>query len=185
MDDKLTGKRLIAAIQSSDANIRTHAWLRAGEAGAEALQPLAHIVAAGDLEISRAALRAMWRITRDAGARGAPSRDATTAALLKLLGEDQPTLVRREALWMVSEIAEGVRAAESVAALLHHKELGEDSRLVLERLPGDEAVQALQVAFRAAPEEASRYALAHSLRKRGVEVAGYPTKKLHPSREKE
>lgn len=181
MNDQLTVTGLITAIQDDDANVRTQAWLRAGEVGAEALKPLAQVMASGTLEVSRAARRAMWRITHDAGAPGTAGRDATTAALLELLGDDQATAVRREVLWMISELADD-RASEPVAALLRHKELGEDSRLVLERLPGEQSIEALQYEFREAPEDA-RYALAHSLRKRGVQVAGYPTQKLTPMRE--
>jgi hypothetical protein len=186
MDEKLTTPRLIAAIQSDDANVRTRAWLRAGEAGADALKPLAQAMAKGPLEVSRAAQRAMWRITHDAGAPGAPGgseREATAAALLELLKEDQPAIVRREVLWMVSELADSPQATKPIAALLTHKDLGEDARMVLERLPGDESTRALQAAFRAAPEQA-KFALAHSLRRRGVQVDGYQSQKLTPARER-
>jgi hypothetical protein len=182
MNDQLTTASLLSAIRSDDPNVRTQAWLRAGEAGADALKPLAQVMAKGPLEVSRAAQRAMWRITHDAGAPAASDGEATTAALLELLGDDQPTAVRREVLWMLSELADGAQAAQPIARLLSHQDLSEDSRLVLERLPGEESVTALQSAFGQASKEA-KYALAHSLRKRGVEVQGYPTQKLTPSRE--
>jgi hypothetical protein len=100
-----------------------------------------------------------------------------------LLGSDQPELVRREALWMVSEICETRPAAQPVAALLENPELKEDARLVLERLPGKAAVEALKAGFVSADEE-FKFALAESLRKRGVDVEGYPSRKQLPARMK-
>jgi hypothetical protein len=180
MNEPLTVSALIAALQSDDANVRTQAWLRAGELGAEPLKQLAHVVANGDLEVSRAALRAMWRITHTVGAPGAESRDATCAALAELLRDDQPTKVRREVLWMLSELSDGSQSIEPMAALLTHRELRDDARMVLERLPGEKSVAALRAAFDTAPED-FKFALAHSLRQRGIEVVGYPSQKLTPT----
>jgi hypothetical protein len=46
--------------------------------------------------------------------------------------------------------------------------------MALERLPGNEATAALQAALAAAPDD-DKPAIAHSLRKRGVEVPACPT----------
>jgi HEAT repeat protein len=181
VNDKLTVPALIAAIQSDDENMRTQAWVRAGELGPEPLKQLAQVVATGELEVSRAAQRAMWRITHTVGAPGADGRQATIAALTELLGDDQPIPVRREVLWMISELSDGSQAIEPIATLLKHPELGEDSCMVLERLPGANAVTALKAAFDTASED-FKYALAQSLRKRGVEVTGYPSQKLKPTK---
>jgi hypothetical protein len=181
MNDPLTVPALIAAIQSDDENLRTQGWLRAGELGADPLKQLALVVAGGPLEVSRAALRAMWRITHTVGAPGAEGREASYAALLELLGQDQPTALRRDVLWMLSELGDGSQPVEPIAALLTNKDLREDSRMVLERLPGAQAVTALQAAFDGAPND-FKYPLAQSLRKRGVKVAGYPSQKLTPSK---
>jgi HEAT repeat protein len=179
MNAPLTTAALIAALQSDDENVRTQAWLRAGELGSEPLKQLAPLVADGKLEVSRAALRAMWKIVHTVGAPGAEGREATCADLAELLRDEQPVKVRREALWMISELADDSQAVEPIAALLSRQDLREDSRMVLERLPGKNAVAALQAAFTSAPED-FKYPLAHSLRKRGVEVAGYPSQKLMP-----
>jgi hypothetical protein len=75
----------------------------------------------------------------------------------------------------------GEEAVEPVAALLAHKELGEDARMALERLPGEKATATLQAAL-ASADEAAKPALAHSLRVRGVEVPGVPDLRLKPTK---
>ena len=194
-------KKLLDALQSDDENVRTEAWLGAGEVGARAVRPLARLMAAMDakvkrvqqaggkkevtgqaLEVSRAAKRAMWKIVRTVGAPKAKGRKQTVKRLIGLLDDERPTAVRREALWMVSEIGEGGEEVAPVAALLKNSDLQEDARMVLERLPGDEAVAALKAGFEQAPED-FKYNLAQSLRKRGVKVEGYPCQKLVPTKE--
>lgn len=182
MNDTLTVPALIAALQSDDANIRTKAWLRSGELGPAPLKELAQLAATAPLEISRAANRAMWQIVHTISAPEADGRQATCAALFELLRDDQPTSVRREVLWMISELADETQPVEPIAALLTHRELRDDSRMVLERIPGEKSVAALRAAFGSAPEE-FKYPLAQSLRKRGVEVSGYASQKLQPTRE--
>ena len=76
----------------------------------------------------------------------------------------------------------GAQAVPAAAALLNHPELGEDARMCLEGLPVDEAVAALQAAL-ATASETQKPALAHSLRKRGVEVPGVPDLRLVPTKE--
>jgi HEAT repeat protein len=171
-------KELLQKIQSDSAETRTQAWLAAGEAGPAALKPLAKIAAEGSLEVGRAANRAMWKIVHTVGAPGAKGKEPACKQLAALLADDQPVSVRREVLWMLSEIADG-GSVPAVAALLNNAELREDARCALQRIPGPEAVAALKASFAAAPEE-FKYALADSLRRRGEEVEGYPTKKRVP-----
>ncbi len=123
----------------------------------------------------------MWTITRTVGAPGASGKPEAVAALALLLDDTQPVDVRREVLWMLSEIS-GSEAVRQIAALLTHPDLQEDCRMVLERIPGEAAVDALRAALDAAPES-FKYHLADSLRTRGVEVPGSPCQKLIPQRE--
>jgi HEAT repeat protein len=181
MPGKLTLEELLAAVCSADANVRAAGWPRAGEVGTPALRPLADLVGRGELEVGRTAKRALWTITRTVGAPGASGKPETIAALALLLDDTQPVDVRREVLWMLSEIA-GSEAVRPIAALLTHPDLQEDCRMVLERIPGEAAVDALRAALDAAPES-FKYHLADSLRARGVEVPGYPSQKLVPQRE--
>ena len=161
--------------------MRTAAWVRAGEAGSPALLPLAEVMARGELEVSHAAKRAMWTITRTAGAPEATGKPETVGVLVQLLGDARPGEVRREVLWMLSEIA-GSESVGPIAALLEHPELQEDCRLALERIPGEASVGALQAALANVPEP-FKYHLAQSLRTRGVEVPAYPCQKMVPQRE--
>jgi hypothetical protein len=134
-----------------------------------------------DLEVARAAKRAMWKIVRHTGRPGAPkARIAVVGKLCGLLGADQPVSVRREVLWMLSEIG-GMQAIRPIAELLSDEHLREDARGVLERIPIERAVQALKAGFEVAPED-FKPNLAQSLRKRGVKVEGYPCVKLVPTK---
>ena len=103
------------------------------------------------------------------------------AELLKLLDNDYPLQLRRDALWMTWQIA-GEEAVEPVAALLADAELREDARMTLERLPGEKATAALKAALDTAAK-ADKPALAHSLRFRGVETPGVPDLRLVPTKQ--
>lgn len=102
------------------------------------------------------------------------------------MGNEQPDAVRREVLWMLSEIGgdEAVLAIHEIPGILDNKEIREDARCAVQRIPGDAAVQALKEGFEAAPED-FKHALAQSLRDRGVQVDGYPSQKLVPTKQTE
>ncbi len=173
--------RLIAKIESSDAQTRTEAWQSAGEVGAPAVPALAITMTDDDLEVARAAKRAMWKIVRHTGRPGAgKAKTAVVGKLCGLLGADQPVSVRREVIWMLSEIG-GTRAIRPLAELLSDKNLREDARGAIERIPLKGAVQALKAGMEVAPED-FKPNLAQSLRKRGVKVEGYPCVKLVPAK---
>jgi HEAT repeat protein len=172
---------LLAGIKSDSAEKRTQAWQSAGKVGAPAVKPLAKVMTDNNLEIARAAKRAIWQIVRYTGRPGANrEKRAVEAELIELLGDEQPVAVRREVLWMLSEIGSR-RSIELIAGLMKNENLCEDARMALERMPNRRAVAALKAAFEAAPED-FKSNLAQSLRKRGEEVAGYPCKKLLPTK---
>lgn len=178
---ELTPETLIENIQSTDDTVRAAARDDAGPVGAKAVLPLAKIAASGELEIARAANRAIQNIVYYAGRPGAEDEaKAVAAELLKLLGDSQPLQLRRDVLWMTWQIA-GEEAVEPVAALLANAELHEDARMALERLPGDKATAALKAAL-AKATDAQKPALAHSLRVRGVETPGVPGMRLVPTK---
>jgi HEAT repeat protein len=172
---------LLAGIKSAGDNERTEAWQSAGEVGAPAVKPLANVMTDDDLEVARAAKRALWKIVRYTGRPKAnKERRAVETELTGLLGDDQPVAVRREVLWMLSEI--GARnSIKPIARLLRNEELREDARMALERIPGKRAVTTLKAGFEKAPED-FKPNIAQSLRNRGEEVAGYPCKKLVPTK---
>lgn len=179
--EELTLDLLIERIQSKDDAARAAARDQAGAVGAKAVLPLAKIAAGGELEMARAANRAIQNIVYHAGRPGAEGEaKAVAAELLRLLGNSQPLQLRRDVLWMTWQIA-GEEAVEPIAALLANPDLHEDARMALERLPGDKATAALKAALASASGDA-KPALAHSLRVRGVETPGVPDLRLKPTK---
>jgi HEAT repeat protein len=172
---------LIAGIRNASDKVRTEAWLNAGKAGAAAVRPLAAVMTDSDLEVARAATRALWQLARHAGRPGAvKEKQAVETQLIGLLGDENPVSVRREVLWMLSEIG-GANSVKPVTGPMTNNELREDARMVLERIPAKGAVAALKAGFEAAPED-FKPNIAQSLRKRGQEVAGYPSQRLVPKK---
>jgi HEAT repeat protein len=172
---------LIAKIKDTNDKVRTEAWLGAGKVGAPAVKPLARVMTDEELEVARAAKHGLWKIVRHSGRPGADDeKKAVVAELMGLLGNDQPTPVRREVLWMLSEIG-GEESIKPIAALLSNKELQEDTRMVLQRIPGRESVAALEAGLKAAPED-FKLNIAQSLRQRGAKVRGLACVKLVPTK---
>ena len=172
---------LIRKIKDSNAEVRTEAWQGAGELGAAGIEAMAGLMTDENLEVARAAKRAMWKIVRHTGRPGADKeRQAVADSLAGLLGGKVPVVIRREVLWMLSEIGDK-KAIEPMAELLGHKELREDARMVLERIPGKASVAALRAGFKTSPED-FKGNIAQSLRKRGKKVRGYECVKLVPTK---
>jgi hypothetical protein len=206
MGTPLTEKELLERISSSDGEVRTDAWLRAGEVGASAIRPLAALLARNaplvdrqakelaqlemsgsdpetrakiaakqeqlqtPLEVSRAAKRALSKIVRHAGRPGAAGeRTAAINELLRLLDRAHPLIVRREAVSMLSEIADD-QAVTPLAALLGDPDLREDARVALERIPSGQSLDALRAGLATVPDD-FKINIAQSLRARGVDVA--------------
>jgi len=176
-------EELVKDIQSNDPETRTTAWHQAGSIGAPAVKPLAKLYMEEDMEIRRAATRGLEKIVRTVGAPGAQSaKSAVIQALLDLLSDSQPAPLRRDILWLLSEIA-GAESVESIAALLKHDTLREDACMVLERIPGNTSLASLRHALEYVPED-FRLNIAQSLRARGEAVAPkkYPCQKLVPTK---
>ncbi len=181
IDQNKAVAELIAGVRDASDKTRTQAWLGAGKAGAAAVRPLAAVMTDGDAEVARAATRALWQLARHAGRPGAAKeRRPVEKELIGLLNDENPVPVRREVLWMLSEIG-GTNSVKPVAGLMKSDELREDARMALERIPAKSAVAALRAGFEAAPED-FKPNVAQSLRNRGQEVAGYPSQKLAPKK---
>ncbi|MBC8870042.1 MAG: HEAT repeat domain-containing protein [Planctomycetes bacterium] len=174
-------QELIAGIRSEDAGTRCAAWQTAGEYGASAVIPLAAVMGESgvDQEVARAAKNGLWAVVRSAWPPGTDAADGSVvSALIELLKGEQPVAVRREALWMLSEIG-GAESVEAIAGLVTNGQLREDARCALERIPGEKSLDALKQAFDAAAED-FKSNLAQSLRARGETVDGVPCRKLTP-----
>ena len=185
--EELTLDKLLAAVKSDDVDTRANAVLAAGPIGAKALKPLAKIVATGDLEVGRAAKRAIWKIVRYVGAPGmADAKQGVVSELVDLIGPGQPAAVRREAFWMLSEIGsnETLDAIREMPGILDDKEMREHARCCIERIPTDAAVELLQAGLDTVPED-FKLAIAQSLRARGVKLSQdtYPCQKLLPTKQ--
>jgi hypothetical protein len=185
-DNALTLDELIARIKNKDDKVRAEAWLRAGKVGAAAVKPLAAVMTAGDvdLEVSRAAKRALWQIVRYVGRPGGEAECKTVLPeLLALLADAWPDALRREILWMLSEIG-GDASAAAVAPLLTNAELQDDARCALQRIPGEASLTALKNALSKVADD-FKPAVAQSLRVRNVDVDPkvYPVQKLVPTRQ--
>ena len=176
--DSSSVDELIAGVSSKDDKVRGPAWQGAAAYGPAAIKALASLTADKDAEVARSAKRALWQIVRHAGRPGAgPEAQAAVQELIPLLSGANSAL-SREALWMLSEIA-GDEAVGPMSALLANKELGEDARSALQRIPGKKVTAALREALATAPEK-FKFHLAQSLRDRGEKVEGYPSQKLTP-----
>ena len=178
--DSASVDQLLARIKGSDDTVRHTAWIDAGRVGSAAVKPLAAVVTHEGLEVARAARHALWTIVRHAGRPGADrERQAVVGELGGLLADGQSLPVRRDALWMLSEIC-GDESVGAVAALLNNGELREDARMVLERVPGAKSLAALKAGFASAPAD-FKPNLAQSLRVRGEHVHGVACQKRVPT----
>jgi HEAT repeat protein len=168
----------VSKIKSPDDKVRGPAWQGAAAVGVPAIKPLAEVMSNPDFEVARSAKRALWIIVRHAGRPGAEAECKAAQAVLIPLLKGQPAPVRKEVLWMLSEIGDQ-DAVSPMSALLMDVEVREDARCALTRMPFPHATAALQSALKGAPED-FQPALAESLRARGEAVANPPSQKLKP-----
>ncbi len=174
-------QELLTKIQDKDDKVRAAAVLQAGEVGAVAVKPLAALMASGEMEVARAAKNALWQIVRHAGRPGAAAEaKAVVTELLPAWDSHGRPTIRREVLWMLSEIG-GDEVVDVISPGLTDIDLREDARMVLQRLPGEKSLAALQAALAAVPAD-FKPNIAVSLRQRGVEVSDYPSAKLAPTK---
>jgi HEAT repeat protein len=181
--EPLSVDALVAMIKDPSDKVRADGWERAGKVGAAAVKPLAAVMTSGDAdrEVALAARRALWQIVHCVGRPGGEKECAAVVPELHgLLAEAWPESLRREVVWMLSEIG-GAESVPALAACLKSSELLEDARCALERIPGDESLATLKEALISVPEK-HRNNIAQSLRSRGVTLGEelYPIEKLVP-----
>lgn len=143
---------LIARIKNKDDKVRGPAWQTAEKYGAPAVKPLAAVMTEPEPEVARAAQRGLWKIVRYAGRPNAGAEAKAVVAELMPLLVQGANVVRREVVWMLSELA-GDEAIPPMSALLSHPELREDARCALTRMPGAQVTAVLKKALASAPEE--------------------------------
>ena len=129
-----------------------------------------------------ASKRELWRVVRLAGRPGGQAdMSQVVAELNSALPRNLPSAVCREVLWMLSEIG-GDESVAPVSELLKRRELRDDARMALERIPGDASLAALEAGLAAVSDD-FKINIAQSLRRRGVKVPGHPCQKLLPTKE--
>lgn len=146
--------QLLQNLRSENADVRFAAWRSAGPAGAAAIAPIADIMASTDRGKVRSATEALQRVTHHA-ARPAASKNqrrAVALALLQVANSLRPRMVRAEALYQLGFVADE-RIVPALARLLDDKEVREDARMALERVPGTQSLRSLEKALRRAPAD--------------------------------
>jgi len=172
---------LLQKIKDADDKVRADASEKLINLGPAAVQPLVNTMEDKNFEIARSAKRTLWKMARHSGKPGADNeREKICIQLFKALESELSVQTKRELLWMLSEIG-GDEAVSQISKFFNNNYLKEDARCCVERIPSKKAISALQTAFKKADEE-FKYALAESLRARGVRVEGYQSKKLIPTR---
>ena len=174
---------LLAGIRSEDATVRTAAWQNAGKLGAVAIRPLAKLIKIEEAEVARAAKRGLWQIVRFNGSPEVKGKDQVIQKLIALLKDKQPIAIRREVVWMLSEIGSD-ESVEPLAGLLANQDLREDAKAALQRIPGELSLQALNSALANVPKN-FQLSVAQSLHRRGEKVTGLPCVKLKPTKKTE
>ena len=171
-------QEIIRLIKSPDENVAGATWQSCYAHGAPLVQPLAGLLTDSNFEVARNAKRALYKIVRYAGRPGAEKEAAAAEKELIECLRHPSAVVRRQALWLLSEIA-GDSAVKPMATLLSDPEVREDARCALLRIPGQEPLRALRAGLKDAPED-FRFALADALRSRGETIDGYPSRKKVP-----
>jgi hypothetical protein len=184
--EEFTVDNLISKIKDKSDKVRAEGWLSAAKVGAAAIKPLAAVTTSGDsdLEVARAAKRALWQIVHDFGRIDAEDqRKAILDEFQALLTDDWPDAFRRDVLWMLSEIGDD-SSVLPITAVLKSRELLDDARCALQRIPGQASLDALKDALENVPK-GYKNNIAHALRMRGVELSleKYPQENLIPTKQ--
>ena len=149
----IEAKDLLDQLQSPDANVRLKACQSAGPAGAGAIPGLADLMASPDKSVAKGAKVALQNIAHYSARPGASKEaQAVTTALLKVADSTRPRMIRAEALNLVGVVGDG-RAVPTLTKLLSDKEVREDARMALERIPGSASLNALKKAMASAPDD--------------------------------
>ncbi len=165
MADQPTIASLITQIKHGDTIARTSAVLQAQLIGTDAIGPLGAVYAGKDAAASRAACEAIKHIVYNAGRPSAPTEaKAASVALLKLTAPNYPRFVRADAIEGLGVVG-GIAEATELAKLLSDKDVSEDARLAIERIPGPEVDALLKLTARTSSKE-GRAAIDLSLKHR-------------------
>ncbi|MEO8657617.1 MAG: hypothetical protein ABI693_04065 [Bryobacteraceae bacterium] len=157
-------QKLLAAIQSENADVRFAAWRQAGESTAAVVPELGRLMGASTAPVSKAAREALTTMAHAVGKDAdAPGRAALVTALLGLTTKSNSLPVRVHAFRLLSGIAGADKAAQ-VAAALRLPEVQEEAIYCLERIPGTDADRELLASYKDVKDDFKPrvlYALGH------------------------
>lgn len=157
-------QKLLAAIQSENADVRFAAWRQAGESSAAVVPELGRLMGASTSPVSKAAREALTTMAHAVGKDpDAPGRAALVTALLGLTTKSNALPVRVHAFRLLSGIAGADKVAQ-VAAALRLPEVQEEAIYCLERIPGADADRELLAAYKDVKDDFKPrvlYALGH------------------------
>lgn len=138
----------LTQINYGDSAARIVAVKRAPLVGTDLILPLGMVYAGSDQASGKAAYEAIKKIVYNAGRPGAVA-EAKSAAdqLLRLAAPEYPRFVRADALELLGVVASDTETS-ALGALIDDKDVGEDARMALERIPGKAADDALKAAAR-------------------------------------
>ncbi|HSZ55181.1 MAG TPA: hypothetical protein VK797_05940 [Tepidisphaeraceae bacterium] len=161
-------KQVLKEIQSQDAGDWYKATQEAGPLGPEAVKPLADLMKLDDRTKGRAAKLSLQAVVHTAATPGnEEQKKAVAIELLKFASiTSYPRSVRSDLLYWVGMVG-GPQQVPGLARLLNDRIIREDARMALERIPGDESLQALQKAAASGPTD-FRKNLAQSLHNRAL-----------------
>jgi len=163
-------KIFLSQIKSDDSAVRYAAWRSAGPMGAEAIKPLADLMKEDDRKVGKAAKEAAQQIVHHAARPGAQDEARAVAdALVKVAASPRPRMVRSNALYWLGLVGDDA-VVPALVKLLGDREIREDARMALERLPSDDALRALRDAAKTVSPD-FRPNIEQSLRNRAMTAA--------------
>jgi hypothetical protein len=172
---------LIQTLQGGDSEKRTQAWFECGPLGATAIPRLVALWGDADagLEVQRAARNAVFQIVRfSSRPETGKSRIRVTMELNRLVEANGPAQIRRELLWLLSEIA-GDESLPALSRLLAQTAVREEACMALERIPGKRSLKILESSLRQSPVD-FKPVLAAALARRGHKPSGVDSPRLAP-----
>lgn len=163
-------KGWIEQLQSADADTHNAAARVSGPMGAAAITPIADVMASSDKGAARAATQALQHVAHHSTRPGTPAMEAQRVAgeLLKVAMSARPRMVRSEALNLLGFVGSD-SVVPALTRLLDDKEMREDARMALERIPGPRSQRALEQALRRAPADFAP-ALRQSIHNHGLSM---------------
>jgi HEAT repeat protein len=161
-------KEVLKDVQSQDMNDWYKATQEAGALGHTAVKPLAELMKLDDRTKGRAAMLSLQAVVNTAAAPGNEAEKKLVAAeLVKVASATSyPRMVRSDALYFLGLIG-GPEDVPGISKLLADRMIREDARMALERIPGDESLQALRKAESSGATD-FRKNIAQSVHNRGL-----------------